>query len=71
MDLVRRKSFYPPEVYLQKCKAIDILPLSKKCDFNDLLFCHKIVYNLIPVYLPTFLSFFESGYWFPTQELPS
>ena len=52
---------YSPEIYLQKCKAIDILPLSKKFDLNDLLFFHKIVNDLVPVSLPSYLSFYEGG----------
>ena len=47
--------------YTYKCKAIDILPLSKKFDLNDLLFFHKIVNNLVPVSLPSYLSFYEGG----------
>ena len=52
---------YSPQIYLQKCKDIDILPLSKKFDLNDLIFFHKIVNELVPVYLPSYLSFYEGG----------
>ena len=52
---------YSPEIYLQKCKDIDILPLSKNFDLNDLLFFHKIINELVPVSLPSYLSFYEGG----------
>jgi hypothetical protein len=52
---------YSPRIYLQKCKDIDILPLSKKFDLNDLIFFHKVVYELVPVYLPSYLSFYGGG----------
>ena len=32
--------------------------MSERLDLNDLLFLHKIIYNLIPVDLPNYLSFF-------------
>ena len=52
---------YSPEVYVHKCKFIDLLPLSKKFDLNDLLFFHKVVNNLVPVSLPSYLTFYEGG----------
>ena len=52
---------YSPELYIQKCKFIDLLPLSKKFDLNDLLFFHKVVNDLVPISLPSYLSFYQGG----------
>jgi hypothetical protein len=46
-------------VYVRKCKQINLLPLSARFDLNDLLFLHKIIYELKPVNLPSYLSFFN------------
>ena len=52
---------YPPDVYLQKCRDTDILPLSKKFDLNDLLYFHKVINDLVPVSLPSYLSFYDGS----------
>ncbi len=46
-------------VYLRKCKQVDILPLAEKFKLNDLIFFHKILYELIPIKLPEYLVFFS------------
>ena len=50
---------YTAETYIKKCKSVDILPLSQKFDLNDLVFFHKIVNSLVPVTLPSYLSFYD------------
>ena len=45
--------------YVRKCKELNILPMSEKFDLNDLLFLHKVLYNLTPVSLPGYLSLFQ------------
>ena len=40
---------------------MDILPLAQKFDLNDLVLFHKIVYNLIPLDLPDYLSLFDGN----------
>ena len=52
---------YSPEIYFQKCKDIDILPLSLKFDLNDLLFFHKVLNDLTAISLPSYLSFYRGG----------
>ena len=52
---------YSPDVYKRKCQQVDILPLSSKFDLNDLIFLYKIVYEHIPVSLPTYLSFYQGS----------
>ena len=52
-------SYSPQEVYIQKCKEVNLLPLSIRFDFNDILFFHKVIYKLKPVELPSYLKQFE------------
>ena len=47
--------------YIQKCRQVDLLPLSIRFDLNDIILFHKIIYKLIPLELPDYLSFFN-GY---------
>ena len=50
---------YPPDVYVRKCKKVGILPLHLKFDLNDLVFFHKIFYNILPVSFPEYLTVFQ------------
>ena len=45
--------------YIQKCRQVNLLPLMKLFALNDLVFFHKIVYELVPVKFPNYLSFFS------------
>ena len=47
--------------YIQKCRQVNLLPLTKRFDLNDLIWFHKILYNLIPLKLPDYLSFFDGN----------
>ena len=47
------------EIYTRKCRQLKLLPLSKRFDFNDLILFYKIVFNIIPVELPSYLHFFD------------
>ena len=47
--------------YIQKCRQVDLLPLAKRFDLNDLILFHKIIYKLIPLSLPDYLSFFSGN----------
>ena len=55
-DQVRYNSY---SVYLRKCKELNLMPMNKLFDLNDLVLFHKIVYELIPSKLPNYLSFFS------------
>ena len=55
------RSYSPQSVYIQKCKDVDLLPLSARFDLNDLIFLHKVIYNLCPIELPSYLSFFQGN----------
>jgi hypothetical protein len=52
---------YSPELYAQKCRSINLLPLSNKFDLNDLLFFYKLIKNLVPSTLSNCLTFYEGG----------
>ena len=52
---------YSVELYITKCKQVDILPLNLKFDLNDLIFFHKVFYNLVPVTLPDYLKLYQGG----------
>ena len=42
--------------YIQKCRQLKIMPLSFRFDFLDLMFFYKVVYGLVPVELPPYLT---------------
>ena len=44
---------YSPDLYFQKCKSLNILPLAFRFMLNNLVMFHKLFYNLSPVKLPT------------------
>ena len=45
-------SYNNKDVYIRKCKQVNVLPMSKRFVLNNITLFHKIVYNLIPVKLP-------------------
>ena len=47
---------YSDEVYAIRCREANILPLQLHFEVNDLVFFYKIVYDLIPVSLPAYIS---------------
>ena len=55
-DQIRYNSY---SVYLRKCREVNLLPLSKLFDINDLVLIHKIVHELIPTKLPSHLTLFN------------
>ena len=52
-------SYNNKDVYIRKCKQVNVLPMSKRFVLNDITLFHKIVYNLIPVKLPDYISLFD------------
>ena len=52
-------SYNNKDVYIRECKQVNVLPMSKRFDLNDITLFHKIVYNLIPVKLPDYISLFD------------
>ena len=51
-------SYSDHETYIKKCKEINILPISKKFDLNDLVFFHKIINGYVDTKLPEYVSKF-------------
>ena len=47
---------YDQETYLSRCKQIQIIPMLKFFDVNDLVLFHKIIYEQIPISLPNFIK---------------
>ncbi len=54
-------SYFSYSNYIRKCREVSILPLAQKFDLNDLVLFHKIVYHLIPIELPQYLSFYDGN----------
>ena len=52
-------SYSDAEVYKRKCRQVNILPLAKRFELNDLTLFHKVIHKLIPLNLPDYLSFFD------------
>ena len=47
---------YSKDLYIQKCKRLNILPISERFEFLDILFFFKIVRGLVPVELPSYIT---------------
>ena len=52
-------SYTSYDKYIEKCKQVNILPMRLKFDLNDLLLFHKIIHDLVPVDLPSYLNLFD------------
>ncbi len=52
-------SYGSHDIYIRKCRQTNILPLSQRFILNDLILFHKVVYNLIPIDIPNYLTFFD------------
>ena len=51
-------SYSSSEIYHRKCKEVNILPLSQRFVLIDLVHIHKVINGLVPLQLPSYLSFF-------------
>ena len=52
-------SSYSQSTYIQKCRQLKIMPIEDRFDFLDLIFFFKVVKQLIPVSLPSYLQPFQ------------
>jgi hypothetical protein len=52
-------SYESHDVYIRKCQQIKLLPLSLRFNLNDLILFHKVVYGLIPMDIPNYLTLFS------------
>ena len=50
---------YSNEMYLQKCKQVNLFPFLYKFNLNDMILFHKIFYGNIPSSMPDYLSVFN------------
>ena len=57
-DYIRYNSY---DIYIQKCRQVNLLPLSKRFELNDLILFHKVIYKLIPLKFPDYLAFFNGN----------
>ena len=57
--LSEEEKSYFHEVYISKCKQVNIPPLSFRFNFNDMNLFHKIVYKTIPVNIPDYLTLYS------------
>ena len=46
---------YDQETYVNRCMQIQIMPMLKFFDINDLVVFHKIIYEKVPLSLPNFI----------------
>ena len=47
---------YSPALYVQKCRQLNLLPLSERFNFLDLVFFFKVLRGLVPVELPPYIT---------------
>ena len=52
-------SYHSYDTYFNKCKEVDILPMARKFDLNDLIVLHKSFHGLIPVSFPDYFKLFD------------
>ena len=57
--LSQEEKSYSHEVYISKCKQVDIPPLSFRFNFNNMNLFHKIVYKTIPVNIPDYITLYS------------
>ena len=55
------RSYSNDKVYIQKCKDLNLLPMSYRFVLTDLVMLHKIINNLVPIKLPSYLNFFSGN----------
>ena len=52
-------SYHSQHIYMSKCRQANILPISYMFINNDLAMFHQIVYKLIPLSLPDYLTVYD------------
>ena len=52
-------SYSDTAIYYSKCKEINLLPLSKHFELNDLIFFHKILNKQIDIPLPPYIQYYN------------
>ena len=59
--LSEQELFYSNEVYIRKCKQVNIIPLFCRFNLNDMNLFHKIVYKTIPINMPDYLTLYNGN----------
>ena len=54
-------NYYSYSNYINKCRQVNILPVSAKFDLNDLILFYKVIYQMIPLNLPDYLTLFDGN----------
>ena len=57
----QKLSYSQDDVYIRKCRQVNILPLRQRFILNDLLLFHKIINGLVPINLPEYLEWFNGS----------
>ena len=57
------------DMYIRICRQVDILPLSLRFKYNDLVLLFKVIHGLIPLDLPAYLSWFNGNSRLRTTHL--
>ena len=52
-------SYSSNSLYYDKCKQLNILPMSYRFILTDLVLLHQVINGLVPLSLPSFLSFYS------------
>ena len=58
---------YDQETYVNRCMQIQIIPMLKFFDINDLVLFHKIIYERVPLSLPNFIHRYSGSGITPTS----
>ncbi len=64
-------NFYSYSDYLIKCRQMKLLPMAKRFDLNDLILFHKVVYSLIPLEMPDYLTLYNGNSRLRSSHLDS
>ncbi|MCP4457467.1 MAG: hypothetical protein GY816_05480 [Cytophagales bacterium] len=54
-------SYTSNDVYIRKCRQVNLLPLSCRFTVNDLILFHKAVHRYIPLDIPEYLTLFNGN----------
>ena len=54
-------SYSDHNVYINKCRKANVLPLSSRFELNDLLYLQKKIFRIIPLNLPNYISYYDGN----------
>lgn len=53
-------SYSCKSVYWKKCKDVNVLPMTYRFEFTDLILFHKVIHGLVQVNFPSYLHFYSN-----------